>query len=95
MRSNELHSNLLLSNIADNSYVGKYGLSILFRRNSPDTHMSQLTPICNGFLEYIDNNGFCYFLTEYIKGSSPHQVAGEWFEIKPGNISRTLVKCKV
>ena len=57
--------------------------------------MPQLTPICNGFLEYIDNNGFSYFLTEYIKGSSQYQVAGEWFEIKPGKISRKLVKCEV
>ena len=27
-----------------------------------------------------------------IKGSSQHQVGGEWFEIKLGDISRKLVK---
>ena len=30
-----------------------------------------------------------------IKGSSQHQVGGEWFEIELGKISRMLVKYEV
>ena len=33
--------------------------------------------------------------TKYIKGSSQHQVGGEWFEIELGKISRMLVKYEV
>ena len=31
----------------------------------------------------------------YIKGSSQHQVGGEWFENELGKISRMLVKYEV
>ena len=35
------------------------------------------------------------FLNIAVKGSSQHQVGGEWFEIELGNFSRMLVKYKV
>ena len=37
---------------------------------------------------------FCTMMY-FIKGSSQHQVGGEWFEIELGKISRMLVKYEV
>ena len=49
-----------------------------------------------------DMLNFCDFIqvfvftpNHHLKGSSQHQVGGEWFEIELGKISRMLVKYEV
>ena len=32
---------------------------------SPNKNERQLTPICTGFLENMDNSWYCYFLTDF------------------------------
>ena len=38
---------------------------------------------------------FGFTTNHHLKGSSQHQVDGEWFEIELGKISRMLVKYEV
>ena len=43
----------------------------------------------------ISATSLCTQIFVVIKGSSQHQVGGEWFEIELGKISRMLVKYEV
>ena len=51
------------------------------------------------FSRIFHENSICFHLknlkNKILKGSSQHQVGGEWFEIELGKISRMLVKYEV
>ena len=78
MRSNELHSNILLSILADYSYMDKYGLtfflSFLFLVVSPNIHSPPLTPICTAFHEHMDNSWYCYFIDRVYKAQDKRNM---------------------